>query len=246
MRVLVTRPKPDGERTATLLRAQRCDVMLAPLLRMEVMATEFDDGRWDAIALTSANAIRALAGHPRLNRLLAIPVFAVGRRTADAARALGFANVESADGAAADLVRLIAARHRRGAEVLHIAAEERAADMAEILAGGDIAVRTKVVYRTVAADRFPPEVREALAAGRIAGVLHFSRRSAEAYIACAIAAALPRRALEPTHYCLAQPVAEPLVAAGAATVRIAPRPTEADLVGMVDGRAPGVSAQPIC
>jgi uroporphyrinogen-III synthase len=233
MRILVTRPKPDGERTAALLRARGCDVMLVPLLRMEVIAAEFDDGRWDAVALTSANAVRALAGHPRLKNLRAIPVFAVGRRTADAARALGFANIASADGAANDLVRLIAARHGSGERILHLAGEERAADLAAALAETGIEVRTKVVYRAVAAGKFPPEVRDALAAGRIGGVLHFSRRSAEAYVACAVAVSLLSRALEPAHYCLAQQVAEPLIAAGAAAIRIAPQPTEAALIGLI-------------
>src|SRR5688572_21141886 len=149
MRILVTRPKPDGERTAALLRARRHDVMLAPLLRMEVIAAEFDGGPWDALALTSANAVRAVAGHPRLRTLLAIPAFAVGRRTAEAARALGFANVESADGAASDLARLVTEHHSGRARLLHLAGEERAADLAGALADTQIEVRTKVVYRAV-------------------------------------------------------------------------------------------------
>ena len=32
MRLLVTRPEPDGERTAEKLRARGCEVLLAPLL----------------------------------------------------------------------------------------------------------------------------------------------------------------------------------------------------------------------
>src|SRR5262245_8307399 len=96
MRVLVTRPEPDGERTAAKLRALGHDVMLAPLLRVETVDADLD-GTWDAVALTSMNAVRAVAGRPGLERVLACPVFAVGGRTADAAFAQGFANAVPAD-----------------------------------------------------------------------------------------------------------------------------------------------------
>ena len=42
--------------------------------------------RGPAILMTSANGARALAGHPRRGELLALPVLAVGRSSAEAAR----------------------------------------------------------------------------------------------------------------------------------------------------------------
>ena len=38
MRLLVTRPEPDNERTAAALRAQGHEVLLAPLLHIEAVA----------------------------------------------------------------------------------------------------------------------------------------------------------------------------------------------------------------
>jgi uroporphyrinogen-III synthase len=61
-------------------------------------------------------------------------------------------------------------------------------------------------------------------------VLHFSRRSAESYLACAARAGVGEAALEPVHLCLSAQVAEPLAAAGAAAIRIAPRPDEAAII----------------
>ena len=58
MRVLVTRPEPDGERTAAKLRDRGCAVMLAPLLRVEPVEAVLD-GAWHVVALTSVNAVRA-------------------------------------------------------------------------------------------------------------------------------------------------------------------------------------------
>jgi uroporphyrinogen-III synthase len=64
-------------------------------------------------------------------------------------------------------------------------------------------------------------------------VLHFSARSAEAYLDCAAHGGIRADALAPVHYCLSRQVAAPLAAAGAAAVRVAPRPDEAALLGLV-------------
>ena len=234
MRVLVTRSEPDGERTAAKLRARGCEVMLAPLLRVEPVDADLG-GAWDVVALTSVNAVRVLAGHPKLKTLLAMPAYAVGGRTTDAALAQGFVNVVSADGDAADLVQVMKTHLRRGVRVLYLAGEDRSGNLAGDLASASIEVETKVVYRAVAASELPSDARDALSAGRLDGVLHFSRRTAETYIGCAAAAGISAKALAPVHYCLSQQVAEPLAAAGARVTRTADRPTEAALIGLVKG-----------
>jgi uroporphyrinogen-III synthase len=78
-------------------------------------------------------------------------------------------------------------------------------------------------------------VRDALAAGRLDGVLHFSRRTAAAYVACAAAAGIANQALAAAHYCLSRQVAEPLTAAGAGTLSVAKEPTEDALIDLVNG-----------
>lgn len=240
MRVLVTRPEPDNARTAAKLRARGCEVILAPLLRIEpidVARVELD-GSWDVLALTSVNAVRALAGHPKLVSLLTTPLYAVGGRTADAAFALGFDNVVSADGDARDLVRVMKTHFRTGARVLYLAGEDQSADLAGELAPSRIEVETKVVYRAAQVLQFPPEIREAVAAGGLDGVMHFSRRTAEAYVACAASAGLSERALSPVQYCLSRQVATPLAAAGAGHLSVADAPTEDALLGLIEVAAP--------
>ena len=104
------------------------------------------------------------------------------------------------------------------------------------LAAAGIEVATRVVYRAIALSAFPPDVREALTAGWLDGVLHFSRRSAATYVGCAAAAGITEQALAPVHYCLSQQVAEPLAAAGArADTGRRTSPTEAALIGLIDG-----------
>jgi uroporphyrinogen-III synthase len=94
-------------------------------------------------------------------------------------------------------------------------------------------MKTVIIYRAVKMSDFPPLVREAMTAGEIDGVLHFSRRTSESYLSSAVGAALLDRALEPFHYCLSAQVARPLLQAGATAVRVAERPNEASLVELI-------------
>ena len=99
MRLLVTRPEPDAERTAAALRARGHIVLVAPLLRIEpVEPAEIGPGPFIALLVTSANAAPAIAHHERFAQLRALPVFAVGDRSAEAMGAAGFADVASARG----------------------------------------------------------------------------------------------------------------------------------------------------
>jgi uroporphyrinogen-III synthase len=239
VRLLVTRPEPDGERTAQALRARGHAVVLAPLLRTETIAFVLPDQAFSAVVLTSANAARAIADHPGRAQLTALPAFTVGRRTAEAARAVGFRDVRSANGDKSDLVDLLRADLLRTdllriqssdrAPLLYLAGEDRAGD----LAAAGLPVHTAVVYRALKADHFPPPVAAALAQRAIDGVLHFSARSAEAYLDCAARGGISDHALAPVHYCLSRQVAAPLSAAGAAAVQIAARPDEAALLELV-------------
>jgi uroporphyrinogen-III synthase len=234
MHLLVTRPEPDGERTAAKLRTRGHEVMLASLLRVETIDADIG-GAWHAVAVTSVNALRAIADQPGLERLLEMPAYAVGGRTADAAVAQGFENVISADGDVGDLACVMKTHLRSGARVLYLAGEDRSGDLAGELATAGIEVATRVVYRAVALKNFPTDVREALTAGWLDGVLHFSLRSAATYIDCAAAAAVTEQALAPMQYCLSSQVAEPLAAAGARAFRVAEAPTEAALIGLIAG-----------
>src|ERR1700716_253258 len=129
MRLLVTRPEPDGERTAAVLRRRGHEVLLAPMLRMQAIDFVLADDAYGAVVMTSANAARAIAAHPDRAKLTALAAFTVGRHTADAARAAGFGDVHAPDGDQDDLVRLLAARGA-GAHglLLYLAGEDRSGD----------------------------------------------------------------------------------------------------------------------
>lgn len=233
MRILVTRPEPENERTAAALRARGHEVVLAPLLRIEtVPGAEFGEPPWAGILITSANGARATANHPRRDELATLPVLAVGDSSAEAARAAGFADVTSAGGDARDLMRLAGKRFAGvSSPLLYLAGEDRSGE----LAAPGLAVRTVVIYRAVKAAQFPAKVRVALCQGGIDGVLHFSRRSVESYVECA------RDTIEavvrPRHYCLSARAAEPLRAVGARRIEVAAHPDETSLLALVTSKS---------
>jgi uroporphyrinogen-III synthase len=230
VRILLTRPAADAERTAAALRTRGHDVILAPLLHIEILSDFLGAGPWSAILVTSANAVRAIARHPRRDELRGVPVFTVGKHSAQDMRKAGFTGVISADGNVTDLANLVAARMKPRAPLLYLAGEERSGDLTGMLRARNFTVHTALAYRAVVAENLPRHAADALAAG-IDGVLHFSRRSADAYVNAARNAGLLEDALtKPAHFCLSARVAEPLAQAGAANVRIAVRPEEAALI----------------
>ena len=233
MRLVVTRPQADSERTAAALRARGHEVLVAPLMRIEPVKAELS-GTWGGVIITSANAAGAIAGHAACEALFKLPVFAVGRRSAEAARQAGFADVTSAGGDVRDLLRLIAARRAdTKAPLLYLAGEDRAADLVAELAVHGIAAEMAVVYRAATAP-FPPELIAALAAGEVDAVLHFSKRSAENYLAGAAQAGVAGPALGVRHICLSAQIAEPLMGAGANRIAIAPRLDDAALIASLE------------
>ena len=234
MRLLVTRPEQDAPRIAAALAARGHQVRLAPLLRIEAIAdADLGAGPWDGVLLTSVNAARAAAGHARSGELRSLPALAVGRRTAEAACRAGFPEVISADGSAGELAKLAGRRFAPGKRLLYLAGTDRARDLAGELASAGITVRTVEIYRAHPAEAFPTEVAAAFQSSEIDGVLHFSRRSAVIFLACAEHAGVSRAALRAVHYCISAQVAEPLAIAGAAALRVAPQPDEDAVVALI-------------
>lgn len=233
MRILVTRPRADAERTAAALRARGHEAIVAPLLTIEFLSDAvLTGGPWSAILVTSANAAHAIVVHERRDELCSIPVFAVGRQSAQEMRAAGFTDVTSADGDIDALAKLVAARLKPGAALLYLAGAERSGDLGGLLGAQHRAVHTAVVYRAVVAEDLPPQAAAALAAG-IDGVLHYSRRSAEAYLNAVRKAGLVAAGLaNPIHFCLSAQIAAPLLGAGAINIRVAARPDEASLLAL--------------
>src|SRR6516162_9287276 len=114
------------------------------MLHMQTLSFEVPDRPYAGVVMTSANAARAIAGHPRCAGLAKLPVFAVGAHSAEAARVVGFAHVQCAQGDRMALSALLRDRLGATAEpLLYLAGEDRAGD-GELAPG--VALVTAVVY----------------------------------------------------------------------------------------------------
>jgi uroporphyrinogen-III synthase len=105
VKLLILRPEPGASETADRARAIGLEPVVAPLFAISgVAGPPVEAGRFDAVLLTSANGARhAPAG------LTALPCFAVGERTAAAARAAGFAEVVTGPSDAAAAAAMMSA-----------------------------------------------------------------------------------------------------------------------------------------
>jgi uroporphyrinogen-III synthase len=235
VRLLVTRPEAEGERTAARLRALGHEVWLAQLLRIEPVADlTFGPGPWAGIAFTSANAVRAIASHPRLAELAALPAYTVGVRTREAAAAAGFTRTLCAEGDVEDLIRLIETTANDLPPLLYFAGSERAGDLVAALRSTRRSVETVIAYRARIVSDFDADMRDAIAHRRIEAVLHYSARSAAAFLVAAEATGVMEFAKGAKHFCLSAQVAAPLAAAGARNVGIAAAPNENALFDLIE------------
>ncbi|SHK71623.1 uroporphyrinogen-III synthase [Bradyrhizobium lablabi] len=240
MAVLVTRPQPDDEATAAALRARGFEVLKAPMLRFEPVAFQDDiDAAYGAVIVTSANALRGIEPHLENSRLLKLPLFAVGERTAAAARGAGFAQVISADSDAAGLRDSVLASVRtkelkKTSPLLYLAGADLARDLAGELGERGFTVVTHTTYRMSPVSNLPREICDAFAAHRIEAVLHYSRRSARAFLEAARAGGVEISALAIPQCCISAAVASVLRDAGATQVMVAARPDENALLEALD------------
>lgn len=236
MAVLVTRPAPDNAKTAEALAARGFEALLSPTLRFEPMPFYDDHGAdYDGVILTSANGVRALRDHEFNSRLVDLPSFAVGEHTAETARQAGFTNIIASKGDAGVLRDVIAKSAKskiikKGATLCYIAGADLARDLAAELGQLGFTIITHTAYRMMPVVTLSSDVIEAVQAGRVEAVLHFSRRSARAFVAAAGAGGVEVSALALPQYCISDAVGMILRDAGATKVVVAPAPNEADVI----------------
>jgi len=232
MAILVTRPHPDDEATAKALRDRGFGVLRAPMLRFEPIPFQDDaDARYGAVIVTSANALRAIVPHLAGSRLLQLPLFAVGEHTAAAAREAGFGEVIASKGDAGALRDLVLAavkskQLKKASPLLYLAGADLARDLGGELGDKGFTVVTHTTYRMVAAPSLPREICDAFVAHEVEAVLHYSRRSARAFLEAARSGGVEISALALPQCCISVAVAAVLRDAGATQVTAAASPDE--------------------
>ena len=215
--IWVLRPQPGNAATCARLADMGRVAIPLPLFVVEPLAWDVPDGAdYDALLLTSANAVRH-AGEG-LARLSTLPIYAVGESTAKAARAAGLSVAAVGDGGVAEMAERLAQDGR--AHVLHLTGHDFTA-----LPNG-FAPTVSIVY--AARERADAEVIPALTtAPRRAHVLLHSARAARRLAVLVKAAGLMQGDL---HLNTLSPTIADAAGDGWGGITIAQSPNEAALL----------------
>ncbi len=221
--MLITRPEPAAQETARLLASRGYTPVLAPMLVVEPRVLRVVR-RPQAVLVTSANALPALAGMDRTT-----PLLAVGDATASRAAALGFTAVTSAGRDAEALAALTLRRcdPSGGTVLLASGAGQGMALAAELRAAG-LTVQRRVAYATAPARQLSPAACDALRQRRIVHALFFSAATAQAFVACMLGQLQLVEGIEA--HAISQRTAQALTPLPWLRIRVASHPNQDELV----------------
>jgi|GEM_PF-1124646 len=210
MHLIVTRPQADADMLKTRLEAMGHTASVVPLLTIQVDKTAaIPDKPWQAIAITSANALSALAAIGVSEELKAVPVFAVGPASAKLARETGFADVRQADGDLSALQKdMQQSLNTDSGPILYLTGKVRSGDLAALLHSGGFSVDRVEIYDAIAATQIPPPVRQAIRLRQANGVVLYSARTADIWLQLVKQSKLNTKAQQLVHFCLSSAVAE--------------------------------------
>ena len=123
---------------------------------------------------------------------------------------------------------------KKAKRLLYLAGADLARDLAGDLAADGFEVVTRTTYRMVVLSALSRQTREAFAANEVDAVLHYSQRSARAFLEAARADGVEISALAVPQCCISANVAAILREAGALRVLAAASPDENALFGALE------------
>lgn len=236
MLFLVTRPEPDASKLKSMIEDAGHEAIIEPLMSAEFLPDAIDGLEGvAALVATSRNGLRALALSPYLREAVSLPLFVVGRGTAEEARRFGFERIAIGPGSVSGFAAGIAGTlDPADGLILHLAAEVKAGDLAGELDLLGFRVLQPVVYRMKAEEALSEGTREAIGDGTIDGVVLMSPRTARIYAALIRRHGLADAAAEVVHVCLSDAIAQGLAALGDVPVEVADGPSMSALMELID------------
>jgi uroporphyrinogen-III synthase len=236
MLVLITRAADEGARTANRLAVSGHDAILSPVLEMTPTGAQWPSGVVDGVLATSRQAFELFSGSPdwplpEACRLL--PLYMVGERTREAARERGFEGRALVAADAKDLASAVVDALADGppSRLVYLAGRDRKPDLEAALKEVGHVVDAVEVYAAQPAEALSEEAASLIEAGEIGAVLHYSRRSADIFLALSREAGVNAASL--AHVAISADAAHPLKAAGVSALHIAEQPNEQGMLGAV-------------
>ena len=223
--VLVTRPRPGATKTAERLLGNGFLPLVLPLTKIVQLPVKTPRGKFDAVAVTSANALRQ-APDKMLQPFLLLPCFVVGEATAAAARARGFETVTTGDRDGASLAQTIGEELCAGARVLYVTGCVRASDFEHALRTLGMHFKPVMTYDTVLVSYTTEFLLEFFGKGKIDYCLLYSRWGAEEFLRLISQMEIAHHFDNTSIFCLSPRVANALAGVNKALIHVANRPDE--------------------
>jgi uroporphyrinogen-III synthase len=231
MRVLLTRPEGESERSSARLRELGHEALTAPLIEIHAQDFALPSERFDAAIATSARALElaGAAAEPLRN----LPIYVVGEKTARAARSGSWVTIAAVARDSTELIATVLACDPQ-TSWLYLAGTPRRPDLEIALDAHERRTAAVVVYAARPAAAMPLRAAAALRSGEVDAVLQYSARSAEIFVDLARRSGLEREAAEPIHVAISGRAAAPL-RGFARRIRIAHSADERGLVEKLRG-----------
>jgi uroporphyrinogen-III synthase len=204
--VLVTRPEPGASRTAARLSAAGFEAVVLPLTRIAPLDFAPPDGDFDAVIVTSAQALSAAAP----NRLFKLPVFAVGEATAASARTAGFENVMAAGGSVGSAAALIGRSVKSSSRLIYLCGKVRRPELESALAGAGFKLSAVETYDAVPVIYSEKDAAARLGAAPFSAVTLMSAQAAQRFAALARAGRLQQLFKSGEIICFSKRIADEL------------------------------------
>ena len=233
LRVLVTRPEPGASRTARRLQGMGFQPIVLPLTETAALpvGAGLIPGDAIAVAVTSANAVRHV---PKavIAAFAALPCHAVGARTAEAARKMGFLSVIEGSSDAEALADSIASA-LPGKAIVYLCGRVRFPLFEQRLEAAGVRVRAVETYDTLPV-RYSDETILPLLSGQpVDAVLLYSAKAAAAMQVLAKKPALQEVFEKTSFFALSARIAAALDDSAGEAIRIAARPDEEALLALL-------------
>lgn len=232
-RVLVTRPEPGASATAGRLAAMGHAPLILTLNRIQALEAVFPDpGEVDVVAVTSANALRH-SGRGFPPAFLAKPCYAVGARSAEAARVTGFTRVVAGEGDGEALARLLTREQPAGTRILYVCGRVRRLEFERALRARGYRLMSVETYDSVVETPDAATLAALMGGSPVPFAVVYSPESAACLARVATGEATARFFEKTCFLCLSRAIAERLEGIAPDLRRWSETPTEDALLGLL-------------
>lgn len=232
MRLLITRPEPDGTALVRELERRGHEGLMAPMMEIVFLQAVLPNIRSaQGLVFTSANGVRAFA---KVSNDRSLKAYCVGDATAAAAKNAGFGEVRCGQGDVETLARLIEKEcPAENGPLIHISGSVVARELTDLLGDRGVQIKRVVLYRANKSESLTADIVSDLRAGRVEGAIFYSPRTARIFSRVIQSAQLASACKSMKAFCLSEAVASELSGLPFRGLDIAAKPTQDALLKLL-------------